>query len=193
MWYFNNNNNNNKKHCLLSARRNFKPFPLGILATFLKLKFSIPTSGKEQFCHLLWSIADRASVLKGRRLDGGEREEGGQFLQSFQASALWCTFSGGVINLVSLELVLCHQPLLCWPCLTKCVGLNERTMPRTLSNFRAGRHNRSLAKSAVCLQCCCWPLSNPWSLFHARWCHIFSLARTPTVAVLPQVSASTSR
>lgn len=104
------------------------------------------------------------------------KRKGCNFCSLFRLQALWCTFSGGVINLVSLELVLCHQPLLCWPCLTKCVGLNKCTMPRTLFNFRAGRHNRSLAKSAVCLQCSCWPLSNPWSLFHFRWCHIFGSA-----------------
>lgn len=43
----------------------------------------------------------------------------------------------------------------------KSVDLNECTTPTILSNFRAGRHDRSLAKSAVCLKWCCWPLSNP--------------------------------
>lgn len=71
----------------------------------------------------------------------------------------------------------------------KCVGLNERTMPTILSNFRAGRHDGSLAKSGVCLKCCCWPLSNPWSLFHAVASHLQPYTSI-TVAILPRVSAS---
>lgn len=73
----------------------------------------------------------------------------------------------------------------------KCVDLNECTMPTILSNFRAGRHDRSLAKSAVCLKCCCWPLSNPWSLFHAIMSHLQPYTSI-TVAISPRISASAS-
>lgn len=39
-------------------------------------------------------------------------------------SAIWCALSGGVINLVSLALVVCHQPLFCWPCLNVWVWMS---------------------------------------------------------------------
>lgn len=70
----------------------------------------------------------------------------------------------------------------------KCVGLNECTMPTILSNSRAGRHDGSLAKSAVCLKCCSWPLSKP--LIFIPCCSVTSAGFT--VAIPPRVSASAS-
>lgn len=78
----------------------------------------------------------------------------------------------------------------------KRVGLNECTMPTTPSNSWAGRHDGSLAKRAVCLQCCCWPLSSPWSLFRAVVCRTHSPAQLLQGLygqLIPLLSASTSR
>lgn len=79
--------------------------------------------------------------------------------KSCQASAIWCTLSGKIINLVFGTCCLSSPSLLL--AMPKSVDLNERTTLTILSNFRAGRHDRSLAESAVYLKWCCWPLSIP--------------------------------
>lgn len=181
-----------KTHCLLSASRNIKSFPLGIPATFLELNSAYQPQAKSNFAVfsealLTEQVSSReggwmvVSQRKGCHFCGLFRLWFSGVLSQEQSSILFLWNLSSVINLSSAG----HA--------TKCVGLNECTKPRTLSNLRAGRHNRSLAKSAICLQCCCWPLSKPWSLFHARWCHIFNPAQSPAVAALPRVSASTSR
>lgn len=121
----------------------------------------------------LWSTVDRASALRGRRLAGdGERGLGAISIsaESSQASAIWCTLLGEVMNFVSLAVVICHQQLLL--AMPKCVGLSECIMPTILSNFRAGRHDRNFAKSAVCLKCCYWPFQT-LDLYFVLQCHIW--------------------
>lgn len=93
--------------------------PKGVFLPLGGFEISMPTSGTEWFLPSPLKRADRASVLRGRRLAGGGARGWGAISISAkpcQASAIWCTLSGEVINLVSLALVVCHQPLFCSPC-----------------------------------------------------------------------------
>lgn len=165
----------------------------GILLPLWSFEISIPSSGTEQFLPSSLKRCWQSKCSQGK-------ESGWWWSKRMGCHLHFCKVLSGFSYLVH-SFRRSHQSCFLGACclsstslllaMPKCVGLNECTMPAILSNFRAGRHDGRLAKSAVCLKCCCWTFPNPWVLFHAVVSHHRPYTSF-TVAIPPRVSASAS-